>query len=163
LRQVKLQIAMFDRPMIAFANITEEKNASGRSDGIVRLDTHRGITWSADGEPDCIPNAQRRRPAATAGVAQVAERFQHVLRRKFADMTRSHAVPAPSAPQRKPRRMRPGAIFKSRHRHEVRTGQYLLAVRNLLGLATIGSGNCNQSNNIWRVLGGRSMRCGARM
>jgi hypothetical protein len=36
--------------------------------------------------------------------------------------------------------MRPRTVFQSRHRHEVRTGQFaLLAVRNLLGLPIVVS------------------------
>jgi hypothetical protein len=72
-------------------------------------------------------------------------------------------VTAPSATQWQPRGMRPGTVFQSRHRHEVRTGQSFLALRNLLGLTTIGCGNCSQSNKIWRVAIERPMRSGVRL
>ena len=97
LRQIKLQIAMIDGPVISFANITEEKDA-GRVD-ISSLVAGR-LARRGDGESHRIPPALSRRPATTARVPQIAERLQHMLRRKFSVVPGSGAAPAPSAPQR---------------------------------------------------------------
>ena len=154
-RQIKLQIAMFDRPVLSFTNVAKKKNASGNSHGISRLGTDRRALRGGNGESHRIPNALRRRPTATAGVAQVAERFQHVFWRKFAFMAGSRAGTTPSAAQRKPRGMRPGTVFQSRHRHEVRTGQSTLLAQGICWvLIFAGSGNCNQLQGLWPVFTG---------
>ncbi len=122
LRQVEFQIAVFHRPMISFADITENEHAGWNRRGVSWFGTRGWVMGSGDGEAHCIPNAFRRGPRTTAGVPKIAECFQNVLRRKFAFVPGSRAVTAPSAPQGKPRRMRPSAIFQSGSRHEVRAG-----------------------------------------
>jgi|HubBroStandDraft_1064217.scaffolds.fasta_scaffold127452_2 hypothetical protein len=140
LRQVEFEIAMLDGPVVTFAHITENKHARRNSSGIARRSRHHGIARCGNGESHGIPKALPRRPTAVAGITEVAERFQHVLRGKFPFVAGGSAVTAPSAAQRKPCRMRPRTVFQSRHRHEVRTGQFaLLAVRNLLGLPIVVS------------------------
>ncbi len=141
LRQVELKIAMLDGLVIAFANITKEKDAGRRSHSMSRLGRHlgitRGIARGGNGKSHCIPKALRRRPTATAGITQVAKCLEDVLRRKLAFMAGSGAVTAPSATKGKPRGMRPGTVLQSRYRHEIRAGQSLLARRNLFGLAIV--------------------------
>ena len=97
-----------------------------------------GVARRGDRESHCIPPALRWRPAATAGVSQVAECFQNILRRKFAFMAGGRAMTAPSKSQRKPRRMRPVSIFQFRHRHEIGAGQFTRSrIQELLGLAIV--------------------------
>ena len=46
---------------------------------------------------------------------------------------------APSGSKRKPRRVGPISVFQSRHRHEIRAGQFVVSESGM-----VGTGNCNQ-------------------
>ena len=91
-----------------------------------------------DGESHCVPKTLRRRPTTTAGISEIAECFQNILRWDFA-----FDVPEPCngrtiRSQGKPCGMRPGAVFQFRHRHEVGTGQFGASqTQKLLGLAIV--------------------------
>jgi hypothetical protein len=135
--QVKFQIAICDGPVISLADVTENQHAC-RECGDISCGPQINVARSRDRESNCIPSPLCWRPVATAGVSKIAECFQNILRRQLAFMARSRAMPAPSAAQWKPRGMRPGSIFESRHRHKVRTGQTSpLECRDLLGLAIV--------------------------
>src|ERR1017187_9477229 len=132
---------MFNGPVVPFADIMQQKNAGGNRRGISWLGALGLVLWSGDGESYSIPNARRRRPVTAAGVSQIAECFQDLLRRNLVFVAGGRAVTAPSASKRKPGRMRPFAIFHSRHRHEVRASQ----IRSPHAQQFVGTGNCNQS------------------
>jgi len=97
LRQVKFQIAMFHRPVISLANITQNQQASRQRGDLLWGSTFRKVGWSGDRESHCVPNALSRRPIATAGIPKIAECLQNILRRQFAFVAGSRAVPAPPA------------------------------------------------------------------
>jgi len=146
LRQIKFQIPIFDRPVIQLANVTEQQDA-GPETGDISSGPQVNVARSGDCESNCIPHAVPWRPVATAGITKIAECFQNILRGQLAFVAGSRAVPAPSTAQRKPRGMRPGAVFESGHGHKVRTGQSPpFELRNLLGLAIViscaNSGEC---------------------
>lgn len=122
--EIELQFPMFHREMIFLANITQANDPRrGRALQITSLLARIGIERSRNRESHRILRPLRRSPAATAGVAEIAESFQDVLRRYFPLMSRGGAVPAPAATQRKPGRMRPRPAFQSLHWHEIRAGQ----------------------------------------
>jgi hypothetical protein len=150
-RQIEFQVAVFDRTMVSFANVTKEKD-SGRHSGDISCSVPVSrIGRRGDGESDRIPKAFLRRPAATTCVSEVAECFQDVLRRTLAFVPGRHAVATPSRSQRKPSRVGPVAIFQFRNRHEVRAGHF-----NVLRLRNVGTGNCNQLEEVWPVSSDRA-------
>src|ERR1700736_1764268 len=145
--QVKFEIAIFDGPVISFTNVTQKQNASSPVRGILC----QGLAGRrTDRESYCIPASLRRRPATTTGISKIAERFQNILRGNFALMAGSRAVAAPSNTERKPCGVRPIAILKFRHGHEVRASHSLISQSGI-----VGSGNCNQLKQVWPVPLGR--------
>jgi len=123
-REVEFQIAMFDWAMIPFADEMKKKDAGRNWGGRLLIGGGGRVSTSGNGESYRIPNARQGRPAAAAGISQIAESLQNILRRNFAFVAGSRAMTAPSSPERKPGRMRPSAVLQSCHRHEVWTGHF---------------------------------------
>src|SRR5437899_5695067 len=117
-RQVKFQFAVCDRRVISFANIIEQQRVSLNSAYTPPHIVPSRVERSRNRESHRIPYALLWRPTATAGIPQVAECFQNILRGEFAFVAGSRAVTTPSVAERQPRRMRPAAILHSRYRHE---------------------------------------------
>jgi hypothetical protein len=138
---IKLQVTTLDWTMIFFANITQPKNAPSHNgpNSALAFSSRR----CADGEAHCIPSAIRGRPAAIGGVAKIAASFQRRLRGRFALVTGSGAVAAPSAAERQPGGMGPRAILKSLSRHEIRAGHRLSRP------GIVGTRHCNQKRRLW--------------
>jgi hypothetical protein len=135
---MKLQISVHDRPVIAFANVTQNENALGRCSSTRRLGAPSSVRRSRDREPHGVPISLQWRPVTAAGITKVAETLQNVLLRHFALVPGSRAAPAPSPTQRKPRRMRPRTVLQSCCRHEIWTGQAKpLRTKELLGLPIV--------------------------
>jgi hypothetical protein len=124
LRQVKLQIAMFNGTMVSFANVHQSKDANRyiRASFLAFVALSR-VRWRAYCESHSIPCRLSRGPAAIR-VAKVAEGVQNLLRGKLAFMSRSSTVTAPAASEGKSRRVRPGAILQWLDGHEVWAGQF---------------------------------------
>jgi len=61
---------------------------------------------------DSVYTALSRRPAATYGIAQVAARFENILRRNRVLVTWSGAMAVPSATERESSGMQPVPIFQ---------------------------------------------------
>ena len=137
-RQFKFKIAMFDGPVISFANVVQKKG-SGRRGGIPGFVPASRIGRRRDGKTHGVPNLPGWPPTATTGISQIAECLQNILTRNFAFVARSRAVTAPSRSQRKPSGMRPTAIFEFPDRHEIGTGHSLFSELDLLG-----TGHCNE-------------------
>ena len=81
--QVESQYAVEGRAMIAFANVNQPDHTSWlilHADPTIR---RTGLLRGRNGDADGIPVAFRWRPTATAGVAEIAESLQNVLRRDF--------------------------------------------------------------------------------
>jgi hypothetical protein len=132
---VELQPAIFHRLMIALADITKLDDAIGqaaRAVVTVTLTLH-ALTLRAALSPGAsgnrkshgIPCSIRWQPSATRGVAEITEFFQRRPGWDLAFMPRRCAVPAPSSPERKPRRMLPSPILKFIDGHEKRAGHSL--------------------------------------
>jgi hypothetical protein len=127
--EIEFQIAMFDGPMIPFTDEMNKKDAGRNWGSTLLIGGGSRVSTSGNGESCRIPNARQGRPAAVAGISQIAESLQNVLRRNFAFVAGSRAMAAPSSPERKPRRVRPRAVFQSCYWHEVWAGQLVLLRR----------------------------------
>jgi hypothetical protein len=128
-REIEFQIAMFDGPMIPFADEMNKKDAGRNWGSTLLIGGGSRVSTSGNGESYGVPNARQGRPAAAARISQIAESLQNVLRRNFTFMAGSRAMAAPSSPERKPRRVRPRAVFQSCYWHEVWAGQLVLLKR----------------------------------
>jgi hypothetical protein len=138
--QVEGQFAVDSRAMIAFANVNQPDRTSWlipeAHPAILRSGPFRGGNGQADG----IPVAFGWCPTATASVAEIAESLQNILGRNLAIMAGGGAMALPSAPQRKPCRMRPIA-FEFLFGHEIRASQ----IQFLSDNGFVGSGYCIRS------------------
>src|SRR5215471_8214157 len=114
--------------MIAFANVNQPDHTSWLILHAHPTIRRTGLFRSGNGDADGIPVAFRWRPTATAGVAEIAESLQHALGRNLAAMTRGGAMALPSAPQRKPCRMRPTTL-QFLLGHEIGAGHVLVSFR----------------------------------
>jgi hypothetical protein len=95
LRKVIGQLTVINRPIGEFANVVETENAD-LGFGL-NLSFIASARRSRYGKADRIPLALRRRPATTAGIAEIAESFKNVLRGSLIFMPRSRTVAVPSA------------------------------------------------------------------
>jgi len=118
LLHIKFKIAPLYRPMIPFANIRNVNQS--RNIVFFRI---LPISRRRQREAHGVPLAVWRRPRAAAGIAQIAECFDDMLRRSFIFVLRSGTAASPSSTQRQTRRMRPASVFQSFNRHEIGTGQ----------------------------------------
>src|SRR5262252_7252319 len=91
------QFTMIDRPIVTFANIVETQDAGLRIDCSFRVIASARRRY---GKTDRIPLTLWRSPAATAGVAKIAERLEDVLRGSLIFMSRSRTVAVPATAQR---------------------------------------------------------------
>ncbi len=142
-RQIEFQIAMFDGPVILFADIAKNKSPARNRRGSSWLGPRSCIGRGGNRESYCVPESLRGNPRTTARISQVAKCFQNVLGRKVTFVTGRGTVTAPSSTKRKPGRMGPRAIFQSCHRHEVRAGHAFLS-----GARIVGTANCNQLRKV---------------
>lgn len=92
LLNIKLEIAAFNWAMISFANVTEMDDAGG-----IVLPANWQIALRRYGKAYRIPLTIRWCPCAPAGVADITEPLENILRRCFILMLRSGAVSRPSA------------------------------------------------------------------
>lgn len=108
LRHIKLQRSVLCGTMLALAHVAN-LNAPA---------TPAVTAHSPARKPHRIPHSHPRQPPAAFRIAKVAELPQLLLRRSLSLMPRRRALPAPSASQRKPRRMRPRPVSQPLNRHE---------------------------------------------
>jgi len=102
LLQVEFEFSALDRAMVSFADVDQANHGKSLAETAGTLVPMANLTGSGNGEAHGIPCAISWRPGTTCGIAKIAKRFKHILRRIFVRMSGSGATTAPSTSQRKP-------------------------------------------------------------
>jgi hypothetical protein len=122
-REIEFQFSLTRGTVRLFVNVNDAKYSGRRVVPGVCVPVSRILDRCGNRKSQSIPAPFRRHPTATAGIAQIAETFEDILRRNGLLVAGSRAMATPSATERKTRRVRPVPAHQLRDRHEIGTSQ----------------------------------------
>jgi hypothetical protein len=144
---LELQLPVACRKIALFVHVSQSQDSLRYTIDRTLLLLLRVSSRSRNSKTHRVPTSLRWRPTASAGISQVAEGFQNILRGNSLLVPGRGAVSAPSATERETCRMRPVPILQLCYGHEIRTGQ-----NRSPRVRIVRTGHCSQREAHWLVL-----------